>query len=173
MQESSYIDLRRKIYQLVLKNPGLHENKIADIIKISNQLADYHLSYLEREGLIVSAKEEGYKRYYVKGEIGSIDRKKLSLLRQEIPLKIVLLLLKHKKLAHKEILSYLDLAASTLSYHLKKLLKHDIISYSSRFGEKKYEIKDEKEITNLLIKFKPYSWVDNLTDSWTDFTWGF
>lgn len=171
MYKEPDLEIRRKIYNLIEKNPGLNAKKISDILKISGQLADYHLLYLERHNIIQSAKEEGYRRYYKIGEMGKEERKKLSLLRQEIPLKIVLLLLEKYSLSHKELLSFFDIAPSTLSYHLKKLVKNDIIFFQIIVSEKKFRIKDINYVKSLLIKYKPYSWVDNFTDAWSDLSW--
>jgi predicted transcriptional regulator len=165
------LEVRRKIFVLISKNPGLNAKKISDILKISGQLADYHLLYLERHNFIQSVKEEGYRRFYKIGEMGKDERKKLSLLRQEIPLKIVLLLLEKYSLSHKELLSFFDIAPSTLSYHLKKLMKNDIVYYEIINSDKMFKIKDIKYVKGLLIKYKPYSWVDNFTDAWSDLSW--
>jgi predicted transcriptional regulator len=171
MKELSEIQLRRRIYILIQKNPGLHASKIAEILDVKGQLADYHLLYLERDGLVNAVKEEGYCRYYITGEISREDRQKLGILRQEIPIKIVLLLLKCRYLTHNELHDYFDIAASTLSYHLKKLVKNNIVTSEIVNKEKKYKLINEKEIENLLIKYKPYSWIDNFEDAWSDFNW--
>jgi predicted transcriptional regulator len=171
MFKQSDLEIRRKIYNLILKNPGLHAKRIAEILKISGQLADYHLLSLERNELIRSVKEAGYRRYYAEGKLGTEDRKRLSVLRQEIPLKIVLFLLKYPASKHGEILDSLNVAPSTLSYHLKKLIKNDIIYVHVSVDEKRYLVKNEREIINLLIKYKPYSWIDNFEDVWMDFSW--
>ena len=120
MNEILELEIQKKIYSLVLKNPGLNLSKIAEFIGISIQLADYHLHYLERNGLVDSIKQEGYNRYYTKGDIGSRDKKYLSLFRQETLLKIVLFLLKNPYARHREIMDYLQISKSLLSYHLKK-----------------------------------------------------
>jgi predicted transcriptional regulator len=171
MKASSEINLRRKIYKLIEKNPGLNLVKIAEILKISWQLADYHLLYLNKEEIITIVREEGYKRYYVKGEISVESRKKLALLRQEIPLKIVMLILEKKSMTHRKILEFFDIAASTLSYHLKKLVKYGLLFYEEIDNERKYMIKNEKELKNILIKYKPYSWAGDFTGMWANLSW--
>ena len=93
MDEVLQLEIRKKIYKLMLKNPGMNLSAIAEQLKISVALADYHLHHMEGNELITIVKEGGYKRYYVKGEIGAEDKKVLSLFQQEIPLKIVLYLL--------------------------------------------------------------------------------
>ena len=171
MDELSELGIRQKIYALILKNPGLHTSKIAEILKISGQLADYHLLYLERNNIIIAIKEKGYKRHYTEGGLGSQDRQRLSILRQKMPLKIVLFLLKNPNSQHKDILKCIGVAPSTLSYHLKKLIKSNIVYARTSGDEKKYLVKDKQEIIQLLIKYKPFSWIDGFKDLWTDFTW--
>jgi predicted transcriptional regulator len=171
MKEVLDLEIRQKIFDIIVKNPGLHSLKIANILKISSQLADYHLLYLVRNELVTVVKEEGYNRYYVKGEIGTFERKYLALLRQEIPLKCVLYILKYPGSKHKDILEYLDVSPSTLSYHLKKLINNNIVEIRLYEEQKEYYIKDRRKIIRLLMKYKPYSWVDNFEDVWEDFTW--
>jgi predicted transcriptional regulator len=171
MYKDSEFEIRKKIYSLINKNPGLHFRRIVKLLDISLQLADYHLLYLEKLDLISSVKEAGYKRYYINGDIGRDDRKRLSLLRQEIPLKIILLLLKEYSLTHKDILKYFDIAASTLSYHLKKLVISGLIYIEFENNEKRYKIHDKKVIIDLLIKYKPFSMIDNFSKVWKDFMW--
>jgi len=171
MNEVLDLKIRRKIYNLIKKNPGLHAKKISEILTVKGQLADYHLLYLEREGIINGIKEEGYRRYYVKGKIGILDRKRIAILRQEIPLKIVLFLLKNPNSQHKEIYEQFQIAKSTLSYHLKKLVRCNIISENFGGKDKRYKVTDEKEIITLLIRYKPYSRIENLKDAWIDLKW--
>ncbi len=165
------LKIRQKIFSLISNNPGLHASKIASVLNIEGQLADYHLLYLERNDIIVAIKKGGYKRYYVKGKIGKEERKFLSILRQEIPLKIVLFLLKNPGSMHKEILSHLEISASTLSYHLKKLLKSDIIFFDCPNNSLLYYVKNKDDIIKILVRYKPYSWIDNFSDMWKDFFW--
>jgi len=164
------LETRRKIYDLVDKNPGLHLSKIAEILSMRISLVEYHLFYLEKNQLVVSANESGYTRYYVKGEIGTEDKKVLALLRQNVPLRIAILLLKCESSQHKELLQNLDVAPSTLSYHLKKLVKCGIISVQTYGVEKGYSIINKEMVTRLLIKYKPYSLIESFKDVWVDLT---
>ena len=89
------VEIQNNIYSLVINNPGLNLSKIAEYLKISIQLADYHLHYLMKNELIEYVKQEGFIRYYKRGDISRKDKKYLFLFRQETLLKIVLYLLKY------------------------------------------------------------------------------
>ena len=163
------LETRKKIYDIIFKNPGLHASKIAELLNIKSQLVDYHLLYLERNDLITIEKKKGYKRCFIKGLISYEDKKILSLLRQEIPLKIVLFLLKYPYSRHKDIVKAFDLSSPRFSYHLKKLVKTGIVIFSASDEKTGYKVKDEKEIIKLLIKYKPTGIAESVMDTWAGF----
>lgn len=171
MKEILDLEIRRSIYDLIAKNPGLHARKIAESLSMSGQLTDYHLLYMERNEVLTSIKEGGYRRYYIRGKLGVKDRHRIAILRHETPLKIVLYLLKHPKAQHKELLEVLSVAKSTITYHLKKLSRAGIIIEENVGNEKYYWVENEQEISDLLIRFKPYSRMKSMEDTWTDLTW--
>ena len=127
MNELLELETRRKIYDLVSRNPGLHLSKIAELLKMRISLVEYHLLFLEKHQVVRGVKETGYTRYYIEGALGTSDKKILSLLRQEIPLRVILFLLKDDNSQHKDILKNVDVSPSTLSYHLKKMMDYGII----------------------------------------------
>ena len=170
MKETTELETQKQIFNTVEEHPGLNISKIAELLNIHEPLALYHLRYLEKNGLLIFEKENGYTRCYIKGSIGSEDKKKLSILRQEIPLKIVLYLIKHPYSKHKNILEKFDLAKSTLSYHLKKLIKHGIINIEKIGDEQGYRVVNEKDIIRFLVNYKPLKIAMGLKDTWADFT---
>ncbi|KYK32942.1 MAG: hypothetical protein AYK22_06770 [Thermoplasmatales archaeon SG8-52-3] len=170
MQDVLELETRRKIYDLINQNPGIHLSRISQILEMRTSLVEYHLNFLEKNEIISSDKETGYKRYYVKGKIGIKERKHLFILRQKTVLEIILFLLKNEVSPHKIILENVKVSPSTLSYHLKKLEKKEIIELN-RYGENKgYKIKNKDEIISILITYKPYKILDGFEDIWTDLT---
>jgi len=168
MKDILELETRRKIYDLVAKNPGLHLSKIAEILNMRVSLVEYHLIYLVKNQVFNALKESGYLRFYVKGRIGTEDKKVLALLRQKIPLKIILYLLKNTRAQHKDILQNIDIAPSTLSYHLKKLFKFDLITVNTYGDQRGYFISDREKIINILVQYKPYNLFESFKDIWTD-----
>ena len=171
MVEIFDIDTRKQIFNLIAKNPGLHAKRIAELLGMQGQLADYHLLFLERNNMISAVREEGYTRYYIKGKLGIRERRRIAILRQEVPLKIVRYLIDHPHAQQKDIHEHIQVAKSTLNYHLKKLLIHQIIDMHPRGKEKYYNLTDKNEIIKLLIQYKPYSRIESLKDTWTDLKW--
>ena len=156
-QDRRTIDTRIKLINLISDNPGLHLNKIARVLDMSEQLAEYHLLYMVKNNIVIGLKDDGghYKRFYIKdGKIGMEEKKKLAILRQKPLLKIIVLLLKFHSLKHKDILENLPIAPSTLSYQLNKLIEKGIIEVVPYGKERGYILKDTNEITWLIDKYK-------------------
>jgi predicted transcriptional regulator len=167
VSEESVQETRDRIYNLIAQNPGLHLSKIAELLKMSKPLAEYHLQRMEKEEKITVLKETGYKRYYIYcEEIEPQDKKIFSLLRKDIPLKIVLFLANHKNAKHKEILKYLNIAPSTLSYHLNSLIKQGIVTIQRYGDEKGYALKNEKELLAFVLKYRLHIVVDGFKELW-------
>jgi len=170
MQEIIELEKRREIYALIKKYPGLNLSKIAEMLKMRVSLVEYHLNYLERYDLVTSVKDDWFKHYYVKEDMGVKDRKILAALRKEKFLKIVLVLLKHPNLTHGDILKHIDIKRSTLSYYLEKLVKKGIVVKSSEEGkQRRYVVFDEKEVIRIITRYKPYRAVDGTYELWKDF----
>jgi predicted transcriptional regulator len=131
-------------------------------------LAEYHLIYLFKNQLIIANRESGYLRFYVKGKVGTEDKKVLALLRQDVPLRIMLFLIKNANSQHKTILENIDIAASTLSYHLKKLVKCGLIDVHAYGEERGYSIVNREMVVRLLIQYKPYKLIEGFRDIWID-----
>jgi len=170
MKEISELKIQKQIHSIIKKNPGLHLSKVAEMLQISIPLALYHLRYLEKNDLITSVKEEGYLRYYESGVIGTKERKFLSLFRQEISLKIILYLLKNPKSRHKDIVKNLELSRSLISYHLKKLVKKEVIKVVAFEEEHGYVVCNPKEVVRFLVKYEPYNLFEGVNKTWLDFT---
>jgi len=167
-QDVLELETRRNIYNLIQKNPGLHLSKIASLLELRTSLVEYHLLYLEKLELIKSEKEVGYKRYFIKGQIGVKDKRYHSILRQKTVLEIILFLLKHDGSQHKQIQEEVSVSPSTLSYHLKRLLKKEILDVRHSGPEKGFYIKNKDELVTFLIRYKPYDLIEGFSDVWKD-----
>jgi len=161
------LETRRKIYDLIDTTPGLHKREIARELHMSLSTIDYHLHYMEKKGLLETRSDGKYKRYFTKKDMRKEDKKIFSLLRQEVPRHIIIFLLTHPKAIHKEICAHIGKAPSTISFHMKKLIKEDVVEEISLGKEKSYVIKNEERIIKLLIMYRE-SFVDKVVDKFLD-----
>ncbi len=88
------LKIRRRIYNFILKYPGLHFRELMRKLNLPNGTLGYHLKYLEKRGLITARPGEGYVRYYIINNIGTDQKKMFHILRQETPRNIILFSLK-------------------------------------------------------------------------------
>lgn len=162
------LDTRKKIFETISTNPGVHLSKIAELLQMRTSLVEYHLLFLIKHEIIYLDKSTGFNQYYVKGSVGTADKRMLSLFRRRHILEIILYLLRHETAQHKEILDNIDVSASTLSYHLNKLVKNDIIEVQ-RYGDNKgYSLKRKDETIRVLLEYKPFNLLDGFEDVWND-----
>jgi predicted transcriptional regulator len=170
-EQSSELEIQKQIYSLVVKEPGLTLSKVAETLGISVELARYHLQYLEKNEIVSSTKEEKFRRYFLVNKVGVREKEYFSVFRQEMLLKIVLFILHNPYARHGEIVIYFNIRTrSLLSYYLNKLQKKEIIQIQFEGKERRYVIVNEMEIIQFLMKYEPYSAVDGIQESWTQFT---
>ncbi|MEE9223236.1 MAG: ArsR family transcriptional regulator [Thermoplasmata archaeon] len=171
------LDTRRRIFQFIVKYPGVHLRELERSLVISVQLLDYHLRVMEKGGLVSFTESDKYKRFYAGVKrvedpkvLHPDEKTQLALLRQEVPLSIVLYLLRVESARHKDISRELDIQASTLSYHLKKLIKGELIEKFSVGEERGFQLKDSEGTLKLLIAYRPLSkdMFDRFAEIWRD-----
>jgi predicted transcriptional regulator len=179
LRDQRNLTIRNEIYTLIEKNPGLYLSKIAELLGMSIQLADYHLSYMQRNNDIIVRKKPGeyLRKYYTfDAQIGDQDNKLLQVVTKKIPLEIILFLLKKESAPHKEIYENLGISPSKLSYHITKLMQIGVI-YAQSFGDEKgYLLKNKTEIIRFLkkhrLRIEMDLAVDEFLDVWDNFNYG-
>jgi predicted transcriptional regulator len=118
---------RADLLALVANTPGIHLRLLERESGLPLGQVLYHLERLERMGLIVSARDAGFRRYFLTREVGRGEKRYFAALRHEVPRRVLLRLLDRSPLAHKQIQEPLGVAASTLSFHLQRLLASGVL----------------------------------------------
>ena len=154
---------RRKIYHLIKKFAGCHFRELERISKLSTGTVKYHLDYLTKYGLINPVKDKNNLRYFPR-DFNFENKKLMSLLRQKSVREILLFILIHNNCNHEQIVNYVRLSPSTVSWHLKKLEESNIIGFIRKGRKTYYNILiNKEEIINLLITYQE-SFFDSLVD---------
>lgn len=154
---------RRRVFLYVQENPGLHMGELERRLDLAPGTLAYHLQYLEEVGLVEPKQESYYKRYYARGDVGRVERETLRLLRQQVPRHIVAELLLSTGLPHKEIASRFELAPSTVSYHLDKLVKAGLARKEGEGKAALYKLADPDALARALLTYRA-SFLDSLVD---------
>jgi predicted transcriptional regulator len=105
--------------------------------------------------LILERSSQGFSRYYGKMEVSEKNKKIFSVLRQEIPRKIMIyLIFLHEDFASQnEISEYLGKHPTTISFHLNKLIEVGLVNRITKGKEIKYRINYEHEMYDFFIKY--------------------
>lgn len=164
-------DVRQRVYDIVRRYPGIHLREIERQTKVSAPLAQYHLRKLVDEGFVAIHDQGGYARHYPtdKGKSASVTREDLpivGLLREEVPLHVVLVLLDKGPMTHTELVGELGVAKSTVSYHLAKLAESGVVE---RAPEGRLRLADRERTYRLLLAYRPTpSLIDRFGQLWED-----
>jgi len=121
------LETRRKIYNFILKYPGVHVRETTRKISIPKTTLTYHLNYLEKRGLIIGKYDDVYHRFYITNTMGVTNKKILSFLRRETTRNILLVFLSYIGVSRIELSRELEKSPKTIAFHLKRLLDADII----------------------------------------------
>ncbi len=110
-------DIRSQVFDYVKANPGDHFRSIMSSLSLTNGTLAYHLATLEREEMIKSERDGGYKRFYPRGrqfigeviEINGLQKQILDVIAD------------NPGLSQKKIAMVIGTSTPTVSYHIKAL----------------------------------------------------
>ncbi len=163
------LETRKKVYDIVKKFAGIHIREIERKSNLSTGSVTYHLNYLSKKGLIEERKDGNNTRYFTKG-FQSENKKLISFLRQKSIRRILICLLTNEKCNHEQIVQFVKVSPSTITWHLNKLEQKNIIGYVKDGRKKFYNILiDKNEIIKLLITYQETFFdklVDNVIEMW-------
>lgn len=150
----SVLKIRRRLKRLIDAYPGLHLRELARQAQLTEALAGYHLDQMVEAGLVLSESEGGFRCFYPAHAhaLDAADRSLLSLLRQEIPFRVALLLLENKRASHGQLVDALDLTKQNTSYHLGNLTRVGLVEPVKGQG---YGLREPERVERLLLAWEP------------------
>lgn len=161
-------DTRQRIHNHIAAHPGVHFNDIVRTLDIAPGQVQYHVREL-LDGELMCERIYGRTHYYPL-EYDEWERGVLALFRRETAREILLYLLEHGPTSPMTITTDLDIARSTLEWHLDHFIMRDII-------EKQWDSKNRVKLTlvhpertvKLLREIRP-STPDRFVDRFIRFT---
>lgn len=160
-----------EILACVKRYPGIHLRGVERELGLSSALVHYHVKQLESKGHLVSALVGGYLRLYPKNAPRPLaEDETFALLREEVPLHVVLILLEKGAARQGELVESLELAKSTVSYHVDKLVSRGLLVRREQGAEVVLRLKDARRVRKLLSSYAPTpDLVEKFRDLWADF----
>ncbi len=167
MEEALELENRRKIFRFVSENPGAYFREIKNELGLAIGVLEYHLGYLVKKKLLSTEMVGKKRRYFVSEEVPYLDKRTLGLMRQKMPRRITIFALLNPSCSFQDLVDEFPISKSTLSFHLKKLVKAKILEPVKKGRRRFYRVLDPEETARVLISYKS-SFVDSVVDSFAD-----
>lgn len=155
------MNAQEELFELITSKPGLHYRELTRDSSYSATNVRHHLRQLIRQGKIKEIKGGKNLRYYPIS-FSSEETILMGLLRQR-SIRRILLLIATKKCTNKILLKEIPISASTLSFHIKKLIDESVIR-----KDYYYELLVDKDHLIKLIRDYKASFFDSLVDNMSE-----
>jgi predicted transcriptional regulator len=152
---------RREIYDFLISNPGFHMRELQRRLDLPLTSLEYHLDYMVRRNVLRREREGRYTRFYAR-LLDEKDEKVISILRQRKLREIILLIIAKDGITFRGLQNITKLPTSTLSYYIKQLTDHGLISKQRVGHEILYKTKDAR-VEKVLVGYRS-SFLDRLID---------
>jgi predicted transcriptional regulator len=186
MSSSLYVfdtlpELQQKLLLSIDKNPGIRYRELLRLINSSNGVLSYHIDRLEKMDLVIVERRARMTRFFprnISNEIMGV----MGFLRNQTSYEIIKLLYDRGPISQQEIINYTRKAASTISWHMKKLLDDNIVCIKDKniiydgnndvgikTQHKKLNLYDllNRNIVNGLI-YKTNNYIDSAINNYSD-----
>lgn len=158
--EALELEVRRNIYQTILKNPGLHLRELQRRTGIATGMLTYHLDVLERTGLIRSEAKEKRKCYFPHAFSYS-QSSLIMFMRESVPRKILILLLENPR-NFAEIVEKTNKSKSVISTHISRMIKAGIIGIRKQGNETLYLLREPEKVKETFVTYRESFYDDAL-----------
>jgi len=157
------LETRRRLYDVIHASPGLHFRELERRLGLAYGTLQYHLEFLKKHGLVVEEKVGDYARFFPTGFRSIRERELLSLLRQKTVRHLLLFLLEKQGVRNRDLAQRLKLSASTVSWHIGRLVASGAVEQEVKDGETVYRVSEPEAVIQLLLTYKT-SFVDEIVD---------
>lgn len=175
-------ELQQKLLVSIDENPGIRYRELLRLTKLSNGVLSYHINRLEKMDFVIVERRARMTRFFprnISNEIMGI----MGSLRNQTAYEIIKLLYDRGPIPQQEIINYTKKAASTISWHMKKLMDDNIVCIKDKniiydgnndVGIKRqhkklnlYELLNRNIVNGLIYKTNNY--IDGAINNYSDF----
>lgn len=173
--------LQQKLLLSIDEDPGIRYRELLRLLNSSNGVLSYHISRLEKMDLVIVERRARMTRFFprnISDEIMGV----MGSLRNQTSYEILKLLHDRGPISQREIIKYTRKAASTISWHMNKLLDDNIVCIKDKniiydgtndvgikTQHKKLNLYDllNRNIVNGLI-YKTNNYIDSTINNYSD-----
>ena len=164
---SDFGDPKEMLLMHINNIPGIRYRELLRLTELSNGVLAYHLSGLEKTSRIrVDRQRENKATRYYSISIPTQESDILRQLRNNVPRQIIKFILDHDLCTFNEIEEHLAKAASTVSWHLKRLKEAGLISVKYGGEYQLYHIMNPELVSDVIYKYNK-SFVDAVVNNYT------
>ena len=163
------LEARRRIVTFVQESPGLHMRELAARLEMPVSTLEYHCYQLVKHGQLITRETSGFKAFYPAQGIDRRDKDILYLVRHDAPRKICSHVLLNPGATPKDLRDQLGFTGPTLSFHLNKLRKAEILREEPDGRTKRLYVIEPERVANVLVTYRR-SFLDSAVDRFAD-TW--
>lgn len=150
---------RGVIYEYIRAHPGTHVRGMARELGLATGDLQYHLLWLERNGLVKTSKSGFYRFVFPRMAFNEKQEALLGVLSQETPREILLCLLGDAATTQGGLARTLGHSQPTISWHMDRLFKLGMVSRRrSSLGIVYEVIADRGDIVSFVKSYHPRVW---------------
>jgi predicted transcriptional regulator len=165
---NEFNDPKEMLIMHITNIPGIRYRELLRLTGLSNGVLAYHLSALEKSSQIkVDRHRENRTTRYYSINIPTQESDILRQLRNNVPREVVKFILDNDLCTFNEIVEYLGKAASTVSWHLKRLKEGGLITVKYGGEYQLYQIMNRELVSEVIFKYKK-SLVDTVINNYTE-----
>ncbi len=168
-EAESVLDLasRRRIYDCIRENPGLHLRALAERLAMPVSTLEYHTRQLERHGQVATRESGGFKAFYPGEGMDRRDRDILYVVRHDVPRRVVAHLLLHPGATPADLKGATGLSGPTLSFHLRRLRESGLVREEPAGRTKRLFVVDPERVAGVFVAYRP-SFLDDAVDRFAE-----
>lgn len=145
--------VRRRIFNYIRHVPGSYLRQMQRELGIPLATLEYHLYRMERQGTVVTRNLARFKAYFTCTSLDRRDRDYLYFLRQRMPRRIAREVLRSPDLTFSELSRRFAVSASTVSFHLSKLVRVGMVDVAVLGRERSYRLAEPDRVRQLLEQY--------------------
>ena len=157
---------RPRIRRYVADHPGVHFNELTRALDLAPGQVQYHLRRLKRADSVVEESLYGRTHYYTP-DFDADERARIALLRRETARDVLVVLMTAGPSAPATVADGLDIARSTLEWHLDHLVEQELVEKERDSRNRVTLVLSEPETTARLLGVVDPSLADRLVDRFT------
>ncbi len=161
------LDSRRAIFGEIRATPGIHFRELLRRHEYAQGTIQYHLRWLEDEGLVESSDDGNFTRYYPANSFETGDKTTMNALRRKYSRRIIAQLASENELSTATLSERVGKSRSTVSWHLSRLHEEGIVEKERDGRTVLYSLRNPDRVMRLYATYQA-SLRDRLLDKVLD-----